>query len=98
MYLYKAACPDIPAPKQKGGQKAGERAQGPRCGRQSPAGLRLYTPLLCWRGLKAKSQLELKHLEEFLNMHALSLQDSVRATTGMAYRYTPKDLCMQACT
>ncbi|KAG5269030.1 hypothetical protein AALO_G00197510 [Alosa alosa] len=81
MYLYKAACSDIPAPKQKGAQKAGERGQGPRGGRQSPAGVRLY-----WGGLKARAALDIKHLEEFLNTHALSLQDSVRSTTGMAYR------------
>lgn len=83
MYLYKATCSEIPTPKQKGVQKAGERGQGPRGGRQSPAGVRLY-----WGGLKARATLELKHLEEFLNTHALSLQDTVRATTGMAYRYT----------
>lgn len=48
----------------------------------------VYPPLLCctWAGLRVRAQLELKHLEEFLNTHALSLQDTVRATTGMAYR------------
>lgn len=81
MYLYKATCPDIPTPKQKGLQK--ERAQS-RCGKQN-AGGKLYPPLVC---LRSKSQVELKHLEEFLNVHTLSLQDSVRARTGMAYRYT----------
>ncbi|KAK9959144.1 hypothetical protein ABG768_011223 [Culter alburnus] len=81
MYLYKATCPDIPTPKQKGGQK--ERGQS-RCGKQN-AGGKLYPPLVC---LRSNSQVELKHLEEFLNVHTLSLQDSVRARTGMAYRYT----------
>lgn len=85
MYLYKATCPDIPTPKQKGGQK--EKGQS-RCGKQN-AGGKLYPPLVC---LRSNSQVELKHLEEFLNVHTLSLQDSVRARTGMAYRYTPRDL------
>lgn len=80
MYLYKATCPDIPTPKQKGGQK--ERGQN-RCSKQN-AGGKLYPPLVC---LRSNSQVELKHLEEFLNVHTLSLQDSVRARTGMAYRY-----------
>ncbi|KAK2894862.1 hypothetical protein Q8A67_012091 [Cirrhinus molitorella] len=78
MYLYKATCPDIPTPKQKSGQK--ERGQS-RCGKQN-AGGKLYPPLVC---LRSNSQVELKHLEEFLNVHTLSLQDSVRARTGMAY-------------
>ncbi|KAF4101508.1 hypothetical protein G5714_017940 [Onychostoma macrolepis] len=78
MYLYKATCPDIPTPKQKGGQK--ERGQS-RCGKQNTGG-KLYPPLVC---LRSNSQVELKHLEEFLNVHTLSLQDSVRARTGMAY-------------
>lgn len=81
MYLYKATCPDIPTPKQKGLQK--ERGLS-RCGKQNTGG-KLYPPLMC---LRSKSQVELKHLEEFLNVHTLSLQDSVRARTGMAYRYT----------
>lgn len=81
MYLYKATCADIPTPKQKGGKK--ERGQS-RCGKQN-AGGKLYPPLVC---LRSNSQVELKHLEEFLNVHTVSLQDSVRARTGMAYRYT----------
>ncbi|KAG1944624.1 voltage-gated potassium channel subunit beta-1, partial [Pimephales promelas] len=78
MYLYKATCPDIPTPKQKGLQK--ERGQS-RCGKPN-AGGKLYPPLVC---LRSNSQVEIKHLEEFLNAHTLSLQDSVRARTGMAY-------------
>lgn len=86
MYLYKATCPEIPTPKQKGGQKhGGERGQQ-RGSKQTPGG-KIYPPLVCWGGLHNNSQLELKHLEEFLNVHTLSLQDSVRARTGMAYRY-----------
>lgn len=81
MYLYKATCPNIPTPKQKGGQK--ERGQG-SCSKQN-AREKLHPPLVC---LRSNSQVELKHLEEFLNVHTLSLQDSVRARTGMAYRYT----------
>ncbi|CAM4584106.1 unnamed protein product [Leuciscus chuanchicus] len=87
MYLYKATCPDIPTPKQKGLQKE----RGPSlCGKQN-AGGKLYPPIVC---LRSKSQVELKHLEEFLNVHTLSLQDSVRARTGMAYsgRFHPQML------
>uniref|UniRef100_A0AAY4DKS0 Voltage-gated potassium channel subunit beta-1 n=1 Tax=Denticeps clupeoides TaxID=299321 RepID=A0AAY4DKS0_9TELE len=85
MYLYKATCSEIPNPKQKGAQKPGEKSQ-PRFGGQSSR-VKPYTTIGCWGGLKAKSHLELKHLEEFLNVHSLSLQDSVRATTGMPYSF-----------
>uniref|UniRef100_A0A8C1TRU2 Potassium voltage-gated channel, shaker-related subfamily, beta member 1 a n=1 Tax=Cyprinus carpio TaxID=7962 RepID=A0A8C1TRU2_CYPCA len=90
MYLYKGTCPDIPTPKQKGGQK--ERSQN-RCSKQN-AGGKLYPPLVC---LRSNSQVELKHLEEFLNVHTLSLQDSVRARTGMAYRNLGKSGLRVSC-
>uniref|UniRef100_A0A8C1JVI1 Potassium voltage-gated channel, shaker-related subfamily, beta member 1 a n=1 Tax=Cyprinus carpio TaxID=7962 RepID=A0A8C1JVI1_CYPCA len=90
MYLYKATCPDIPTPKQKGGQK--EKGQS-RCSKQNTGG-KLYPPLVC---LRSNSQVELKHLEEFLNVHTLSLQDSVRARTGMAYRNLGKSGLRVSC-
>ncbi|KAJ8410737.1 hypothetical protein AAFF_G00186940 [Aldrovandia affinis] len=85
MYLYKAPCSDIPNPKQKGGQRL-DRAPS-KYRKQSPV-VKAYPPMMCWGGLKPNSPLELKHLEEFLNVHTLSLQDSTRVRTGMAYRYT----------
>ncbi|KAL6479396.1 hypothetical protein MHYP_G00128290 [Metynnis hypsauchen] len=84
MYLYKATCSDIPNPKPKAGQKPAERGQS-RYGRQN-SGEKGYPPLMCWGSLRTNAHLELKRLEEFLNTHTLSLQDSVRARTGMAYR------------
>lgn len=85
MYLYKAACSEIPNLKPKGVQKAiGDRAQT-RISRENSWN-KAY-PIMCWSGLRTNTHLELKHLEEFLNTHAVSLQDSVPAVTGMVYRY-----------
>lgn len=81
MYLYKASCADIPAAKPKGVQKQ----ERPPSKLQGPV-RRATPPTMCWGGLKPSSHLQMKHLEEFLSMHGLSLQDSVRATTRMVYR------------
>lgn len=96
MYLYKATCPDIPNPKQKGsrgqgGGQGGGQAQGPgqgRLGRQVSGGTgpRPYAPLMLWTANKSNSVLELKQLEEFLNFHSLTLDDTVKSQTGMLYR------------
>lgn len=95
MYLYKATCPDIPNPKQKGsrgqgGGQGGVQAQGLGQGRlirQTSAGTvpRPYAPLM-WMANKPNSVVELKQLEEFLNFHSLSLHDTVKNQTGMFYR------------
>lgn len=102
MYLYKATCSDIPNPKQKGASKqadkgpggplgqgglGGQGGQGRKCPLDSARpGARPYTPLMLWGGLRANTSLEVKQLEEFLNVHALSLQDTVMNQTHMAYR------------
>ncbi|KAI5097932.1 voltage-gated potassium channel subunit beta-1 [Silurus meridionalis] len=86
MYLYKATCSEIPNLKPRGIQKAsGDRVQT-RISRDSSVD-KAY-PIICWRGLRNNAHLELKHLEEFLNTHATSLQDTVPATTGMVYSLT----------
>lgn len=93
MYLYKATCSDIPNPKQKGASKQVEKGPGrPACqGRKRQQGsagpvARPYTPLMLLGGLRANTPLDVKQLEEFLNVHTLSLQDTVMNQTGMAYR------------
>lgn len=96
MYLYKATCPDIPNPKQKGprgqgGGQGGVQAQGPGQGRlarqgSEGTGLRSYAPLMLWMPNKSNSVVEHKKLEEFLNFHSLSLHDTIKSQTGMLYR------------
>eukprot|EP00064_Thunnus_orientalis_P021705 superscaffoldBa00006769_g21872 len=92
MYLYKATCPDIPNPKQKGPRgQGGVQAQGPGQGRllrqtSTVTGPRPYAPLMLWTANKHNRALELKQLEEFLNFHSLSLHDTIKSQTGMVYR------------
>lgn len=96
MYLYKATCPEIPNPKQKGprgqaGGQGGVQAQGPgqgRGGRNTSVGMatRPYAPMMLWTANKSNRVVELKQLEEFLNFHSLSLHDTVKSQTGMLYR------------
>lgn len=92
MYLYKATCPDIPNPKQKGPRvQGGAQTQGPgqgRLTRQTSAGTapRPYAPVMLWTASRNNSMAELKQLEEFLNFHSLSLHDTVKSQTGMLYR------------
>ncbi|GLD74256.1 voltage-gated potassium channel subunit beta-1 isoform X1 [Lates japonicus] len=92
MYLYKATCPEIPNPKQKGTRSQGAvQAQGPGQGRLSSqtstgTGPRPYAPLMLWTANKPNGVVELKQLEEFLNFHSLSLHDTVKSQTGMVYR------------
>lgn len=92
MYLYKATCPDIPNPKQKGSRgQGGPQIQGPGQGRLASqtsggTGPRPYAPVMLWTPNKRGGATELKQLEEFLNFHSLSLQDTVKSQTGMLYR------------
>lgn len=91
MYLYKPTCPEIPNPKQKGTRgQGGVPPQGPGQGRlisqtSTGTGPGPYAPLM-WTANKPNSVVELKQLEEFLNFHSLSLHDTVKSQTGMAYR------------
>lgn len=93
MYLYKATCPEIPNPKQKGSRtQTGVQAQALGPGRllnQTSAGTgpRPHAPLMLWTANKRSSRVaELKQLEEFLHFHSLSLNDTVKSRTGMVYR------------
>lgn len=91
MYLYKAACADIPNPKQKGSRgQGGVQVQGPGEGRlvrrvSVGTGPQPYPPLMLWTN-KPNSVVELRQLEEFLNFHSLSLHDAVKSQTSMVYR------------
>lgn len=86
MYLYKATCSEIPNLKPKGIQNAIRDRVQSRISREN-SDVKAY-PFMCWSGLRTNTHLELKHLEEFLNTHAVSLQDTVSAVSGMVYRYT----------
>lgn len=94
MYLYKATCPDIPNPKQKGPRGQGGpqvQVQGPghaRLAGQNSTGAspRAAAPVMLWSTSRGSGAAEVKQLEEFLNFHALSLQDTVKSRTGMIYR------------
>ncbi|GAA6069230.1 voltage-gated potassium channel subunit beta-1a isoform X1 [Tachysurus ichikawai] len=87
MYLYKATCSEIPNLKPKGVLKVkGDRAQS--CISRDNSVDKTY-PFMCWSGLRTNTHLELKHLEEFLNTHAVSLQDTVSTVTGMVYSFFP---------
>ncbi|XP_073344710.1 voltage-gated potassium channel subunit beta-1a isoform X1 [Pagrus major] len=107
MYLYKATCPDIPNPKQKGtrgqgGGHGGVQAQGPGQGRlnrqiSTGTGPRPYAPVMLWTANKNNSVAELKQLEEFLNFHSLSLHDTVKSQTGMLYRNLGKSGLRVSC-
>ncbi|KAJ8378121.1 hypothetical protein AAFF_G00248350 [Aldrovandia affinis] len=79
MYLYRAACNDIPSPRLRGAPRP-ERA---------PARLQPPRGACCRAGQRPDAQQELKRVEEFLSVHALSLCDSVPAQTGMPYSARP---------
>uniref|UniRef100_A0A3Q2V2X5 Voltage-gated potassium channel subunit beta-1 n=1 Tax=Haplochromis burtoni TaxID=8153 RepID=A0A3Q2V2X5_HAPBU len=107
MYLYKATCPEIPNPKQKGsriqgGGQGGVQAHGLGQGRlvgktSMGTGTRPYPPLMLWTANKPNGVVELKQLEEFLNFHSLSLHDTVKSQTGMAYRNLGKSGLRVSC-
>ncbi|XP_028275025.1 voltage-gated potassium channel subunit beta-1a isoform X4 [Parambassis ranga] len=107
MYLYKATCPEIPNPKQKGvrgqgGGQGGVQAPGLAHGRlvrqtSKGTGQRPFPPLMLWTAHKPNSVAELKQLEEFLNFHSLSLQDTVKSQTGMVYRNLGKSGLRVSC-
>lgn len=82
MHLYKPACADIP-PHKPSLQKPSEALLK---GKKPSVVPKICPPLCGWAG-KASGAAELKQLEKFLHVHGLSLQDTVRAETGMKYRY-----------
>uniref|UniRef100_A0A8C6K3Y7 Voltage-gated potassium channel subunit beta-1 n=1 Tax=Melopsittacus undulatus TaxID=13146 RepID=A0A8C6K3Y7_MELUD len=81
MHLYKPACTDIP-PHKPSLQKPSEALLK---GKKQSAGPRACPPAVGWPG-KLSQATELKQLEKFLHLHGLSLQETVRAETGMKYR------------
>ncbi|XP_029026572.1 voltage-gated potassium channel subunit beta-1a isoform X3 [Betta splendens] len=106
MYLYKATCPDIPNPKQKASRGhaggPGVQAHGPGQGRpagrsSAGTGSQRYPPLMLWTGSRRSSVAELKQLEEFLNVHSLSLRDTVKSRTCMGYRNLGKSGLRVSC-
>lgn len=82
MHLYKPACADIP-PHKPSLQKPSEALLK---GKKPSVVPRICPPVSGWAG-KASGATELKQLEKFLHVHGLSLQETVRAETGMKYRY-----------
>jgi hypothetical protein len=82
MYLYKPACADIPSPKL-GVPKSSDLALKCRwhlaVTKTQPQGA--YWPV------RSSAAVEWKCLEKFLHMHGISLQETTKAWTGMAYRY-----------
>lgn len=94
MYLYKAACPDIPNPKQKGSRgQGGNQVQGSGhvrlVGQNSMALVsRVAAPIMLWTTSRNSvgGATKMKHLEDFLNFHGLLMQDTEKNRTGMLYR------------
>lgn len=82
MHLYKPACADIPLHKPSL-QKPSEVLLK---GKKQSVVPRASPPAVGWPG-KLSPAAELKQLEKFLHLHGLSLQETVRAKTGMKYRY-----------
>nr|XP_009666860.1 PREDICTED: voltage-gated potassium channel subunit beta-1-like [Struthio camelus australis] len=82
MHLYKPACTDIP-PHKPGLPKPSEALLK---GKKQSATPKPCPPAARWAG-RASGAAERKDLERFLHVHGLSLQSTVKAETGMKYRY-----------
>ena len=82
MHLYKPACADIPSPKLAL-PKASESAL--KC-RRHLAVSKPPPQAACWP-VRPSGAAEWKYLEKFLRVHGISLKETTRAETGMAYRY-----------
>lgn len=80
--MYKPSCADIP-PHKPSLQKPSEALLK---GKKQSVVPRARPPAVGWPG-KLSRDAELKQLEKFLHLHGLSLQETVRAETGMKYRY-----------
>ncbi|XP_056116095.1 voltage-gated potassium channel subunit beta-2 isoform X1 [Rhinichthys klamathensis goyatoka] len=96
MYLYKAACGDIPFPRQRSAQRS-ERTTGHFLLRQR-AGLSSHHTAGCphWTG-RSSSALELQQLGRFMQIHGYSLKDSVSTNTKMIYRNLGKSGLRVSC-
>ncbi|XP_053728316.1 voltage-gated potassium channel subunit beta-1a isoform X3 [Synchiropus splendidus] len=99
MYLYKATCPDIPNPKQRGSRGLVQGSGQGRLVNQASIGIgpRPYAPLMLWTTNKQNNVSELKKLEEFLNFHSLTLHDTIKSQTGMVYRNLGKSGLRVSC-
>ncbi|XP_057172017.1 voltage-gated potassium channel subunit beta-1 isoform X3 [Ursus arctos] len=92
MHLYKPACADIPSPKL-GLPKSSESAL--KC-RRHLAVTKPPPQAACWPG-RPSGAAERKFLEKFLRVHGISLQETTRAETGMAYRNLGKSGLRVSC-
>nr|KAF6474581.1 potassium voltage-gated channel subfamily A member regulatory beta subunit 1 [Rousettus aegyptiacus] len=87
MHLYKPACADIPTSKL-GLPKSSESAL--KC-RRHIAVTKPPPRAACWP-VRPSGAAEWKCLEKFLRVHGISLQETTRAETGMAYSSSPISL------
>ncbi|XP_064234920.1 voltage-gated potassium channel subunit beta-1 isoform X1 [Aotus nancymaae] len=81
MHLYKPACADIPSPKL-GLPKSSESAL--KC--RWHLAVTKTQPRAACEPVRPSGAAEQKYLEKFLRVHGISLQETTRAETGMAYR------------
>ncbi|XP_036075913.1 voltage-gated potassium channel subunit beta-1 isoform X1 [Rousettus aegyptiacus] len=92
MHLYKPACADIPTSKL-GLPKSSESAL--KC-RRHIAVTKPPPRAACWP-VRPSGAAEWKCLEKFLRVHGISLQETTRAETGMAYRNLGKSGLRVSC-
>ncbi|XP_064442047.1 voltage-gated potassium channel subunit beta-1 isoform X2 [Mirounga angustirostris] len=92
MHLYKPACADIPSSKL-GLPKSSELAL--KC-RRHLAVAKPPPQVACWPA-RPSGAAERKFLEKFLRVHGISLQETTRAETGMAYRNLGKSGLRVSC-
>ncbi|XP_021575027.1 voltage-gated potassium channel subunit beta-1 isoform X2 [Carlito syrichta] len=92
MHLYKPACADIPSPKL-GLPKSSESAL--KCRRH--LAVTKTQPQAACGPVRPSGAAEQKHLEKFLRVHGISLQDTTKAETGMAYRNLGKSGLRVSC-
>ncbi|XP_070099268.1 voltage-gated potassium channel subunit beta-1 isoform X4 [Equus przewalskii] len=92
MHLYKPACADIPSPKL-GLPKCGELAL--KCRRH--LAVSKPPPQAACGPVGRSGAAERRCLEKFLHVHGISLQETTRAETGMAYRNLGKSGLRVSC-
>ncbi|XP_061923272.1 voltage-gated potassium channel subunit beta-1-like isoform X3 [Entelurus aequoreus] len=98
MYVYKATCQDLPNPKQRGPRRPSglQAQQGLGQGRLGGPRTPGCPPVMLWTP-KRKNVKELRHLQDFVNFHSLTLHDSIRSQTGMVYRNLGKSGLRVSC-